>query len=67
MAEGPEFRRVAHKLAAVLVGKDIESVTFGLLQLRRFENALAGQVVTTVDTCGKPRKPKKNRETNTDP
>ena len=53
MPEGPEIRRAADKVAAVLVGKEIESVSFGLPQLRRFEKRLRGRTVTTVDTRGK--------------
>ena len=53
MPEGPEIRRAADKVAAVLVGKEAESVTFGLPQLRRFENHFRGHTVTAVDTRGK--------------
>lgn len=53
MPEGPEIRRAADKVARVLVGKTIEKVGFGLPHLRRFEDRLAGRVVTAVDTRGK--------------
>lgn len=53
MPEGPEIRREADKIAAVLVGHTIESVGFGIRRLRRFENMLAGHEVTAVDTRGK--------------
>lgn len=53
MPEGPEIRRAADKVAAVLVGREIESISFGLPQLRRFEKRLRGRTVTAVDTRGK--------------
>ena len=53
MPEGPEIRRAADKVAAVLVGKTIEQVSFGLPRLRRFEDRLQGRAVTAVDTRGK--------------
>ena len=53
MPEGPEIRLAADKVARVLVDKRIESVSFGQLQLRRFEKRLAGAIVTAVDTRGK--------------
>ena len=53
MPEGPEIRRAADKIAAVLVGKEAESVTFGLPRLRRFEKRFRGRTVTAVDTRGK--------------
>ena len=51
--EGPEIRRAADKVAAVLVGKQIEDVEFGLANLRRYEGQLSGRTVTAVDTRGK--------------
>lgn len=53
MPEGPEIRRAADKVAAVLVDKTIESIRFGLERLRPFEDRLGGQKVTAVDTRGK--------------
>ena len=53
MPEGPEIRRAADKVAAVLVDRKIESVSFGLPRLRRFERGLQGHTVTAVDTRGK--------------
>src|SRR5210317_2292932 len=53
MPEGPEIRRAADKVAAVLVGKETESVTFGLPRLQRFEERFRGHTVTAVDTRGK--------------
>jgi endonuclease-8 len=53
MPEGPEIRRAADQVAAVLVGREIESISFGLPQLQRFERRLLGRTVTAVDTRGK--------------
>lgn len=53
MPEGPEIRRAADKVAAILVDETIESVRFGLPQLRPFERRLAGRKVLAVDTRGK--------------
>ena len=53
MPEGPEIRLAADKVARVLVDRTIETVSFGLPRLRRFEKRLAGNVVTAVDTRGK--------------
>jgi endonuclease-8 len=53
MPEGPEIRRAADRVAAVLVGREIESIAFGLPRLRRFEKRLRGRTVTAVDTRGK--------------
>lgn len=53
MPEGPEIRRAADRVAAVIVDKTIESVTFGLDRLRRFENRFRGRTVTAVETRGK--------------
>lgn len=53
MPEGPEIRRAADKVAAVLVGKNIEEVAFGLERLKPFEKRLSGRTVTAVDTRGK--------------
>ena len=53
MPEGPEIRRAADKVAAVLVGKKIEKVGFGIAHLKPFEERLSGCTVTAVDTRGK--------------
>ena len=53
MPEGPEIRRAADKVAAVLVGKTVDKVSFGLPELRQFERRLSGRVVTAIDTRGK--------------
>ena len=53
MPEGPEIRRAADRIARVLVGETVESVSFGLPHLERFERRLSGRNVTAVDTRGK--------------
>ncbi|NIS90636.1 MAG: endonuclease VIII [Woeseiaceae bacterium] len=53
MPEGPEIRRAADKVAAVLVGEKIEKVEFGLEHLKPFESRMSGCTVTAVDTRGK--------------
>jgi endonuclease-8 len=53
MPEGPEIRLAADRVARVLVGKRVETVSFGLPPLRIFEKRLSGNIVTAVDTRGK--------------
>ena len=53
MPEGPEIRLAADRVARVLVGKAVVDVEFGLPDLKRFEDRLAGHTVTAVDTRGK--------------
>lgn len=53
MPEGPEIRRAADRIAAVLVGETIEEVRFAFPALRRFSPILRGQSVTEVETRGK--------------
>ncbi|MBT8078148.1 MAG: endonuclease VIII [Gammaproteobacteria bacterium] len=53
MPEGPEIRLAADKIARVLVGQKIETVGFGLPQLKQYEKRLAGNVVSDVTTRGK--------------
>lgn len=53
MPEGPEIRRAADRIEAVLAGRQIECVSFGLARLRRFEDELSGQRVERIDTRGK--------------
>ena len=53
MPEGPEIRRAADSIAAVLEGEVIESVKFGLPGLRRHSRKLSGQRVTGLETRGK--------------
>ncbi len=53
MPEGPEIRRAADRIAAVLEGETTEHVRFGLPRLKRFEKALSGRVIKRVSTRGK--------------
>ena len=53
MPEGPEIRRAADRLAAVLVDREIAEAWFGLPRLTRFAGLLTGARVTRIDTRGK--------------
>ena len=53
MPEGPEIRRAADRVGAVLVGNTVEKVAFSLPALQPYEERLAGRVVTAIDTRGK--------------
>ena len=53
MPEGPEIRRAADRIADVLVGRQIERVSFAFAELQPFEKQLRGSVVDAVDTRGK--------------
>ena len=53
MPEGPEIRRAADQVAAILCGNEIVDVELKVPALRRFERKLQGTTVTTVDTRGK--------------
>jgi endonuclease-8 len=53
MPEGPEIRLTADKVARVLVDNTVETVGFGLPQLKHFEKQLSGNIVTAVETRGK--------------
>lgn len=53
MPEGPEIRRAADRIAAVLVGQTLEEVWFDPPRLARYGPALTGRRVTAVDTRGK--------------
>ena len=53
MPEGPEIRRAADDLAAVLVDRPITGVFFKFPRLKRYQRRLQGEVVTAVDTHGK--------------
>ena len=53
MPEGPEIRRAADRIAAILEGETTEHVHFGLPRLKRFERRLSKQVVESVTTRGK--------------
>ncbi len=53
MPEGPEIRRAADRIAAVLEGEVAERVRFGLSKLKRHEKRLSGHLVESVSTRGK--------------
>ncbi|MEM9696847.1 MAG: DNA-formamidopyrimidine glycosylase family protein, partial [Myxococcota bacterium] len=53
MPEGPEIRRAADRIERVLVGRQAQSVVFGLPQLAPFIRRLEGRDVLAVDTVGK--------------
>jgi endonuclease-8 len=53
MPEGPEIRRAADKIAAVLEDQVIEQVYFGLPDLTQYDEQLSGQRVTWLETRGK--------------
>ncbi len=53
MPEGPEIRREADRIAAVLAGRRLASVHFGLPRLKRFGPTLTGCTVTAIETRGK--------------
>lgn len=53
MPEGPEIRRAADRIAAVLEGRSIDTVQFGLPHLQRYEALLCGHRVARVQTRGK--------------
>jgi endonuclease-8 len=53
MPEGPEIRIAADRIAKVLEGRVLESVTLTLPRLQRFESRLVGETVTSIDTRGK--------------
>ena len=53
MPEGPEIRRAADEVAAVLEGQVVETVRFGLPRLKRSEAPLRGHRVRAVETRGK--------------
>ncbi len=53
MPEGPEIRRAADELAAVLHDRTVTTVRFGLPRLRHFGRQLRHHTVTGVETRGK--------------
>lgn len=53
MPEGPEVRREADQIGAVLNGQILSEVEFGLSRLQRFAPALQGQRVDSVTSRGK--------------
>ena len=53
MPEGPEIRRAADRIARVLEGREVESISFGLPRLKRYGARLRGASVIEVETRGK--------------
>lgn len=53
MPEGPEIRRAADAVAAVLVGREIVEAESTMPQLRRLGSRVSGATVAAVDTRGK--------------
>ncbi len=53
MPEGPEIRRAADAIAAVLEGREAQVVRFGLPRLRRHASTLRGRRISAVETRGK--------------
>ena len=53
MPEGPEIRRAADKIEAVLKDKTVERIQFGLQPLKKFSRVLTGTKVLQLETRGK--------------
>jgi endonuclease-8 len=53
MPEGPEIRRAADKIEAVLKDRVAEQVAFGLPALKKYERSLSGGRVMSLETRGK--------------
>ena len=53
MPEGPEIRRAADKVEAVLKDKTVERIEFGLPPLKKFAEPLRGSNVLSLETRGK--------------
>lgn len=53
MPEGPEIRRAADRIAAVLEGHSVDTVQFGLPRLQGYAERLRGHRVARVETRGK--------------
>lgn len=53
MPEGPEIRRAADKVEAVLKDKTVQRIQFGLQPLKKFSKALTGTKVLQLETRGK--------------
>ncbi|NNF15466.1 MAG: endonuclease VIII [Gammaproteobacteria bacterium] len=53
MPEGPEMRRAADELAAILLRRKAQAVRFGLEPLRAYESILTGRRITEVACRGK--------------
>jgi endonuclease-8 len=53
MPEGPEIRRVADRLAAVVVGQPLTEVWFHFPELKRYQRELPGRRITAIAPHGK--------------
>ena len=53
MPEGPEIRRAADKVEAVIKDIPLEKVEFGLAQLKPYAKQLEGEKVLRMETRGK--------------
>ena len=53
MPEGPEIRRAADKIEAVLKDNTIQKVEFGLKPLKKYAKPLTGTKVLSLETRGK--------------
>ena len=53
MPEGPEIRRAADKVEAVIKDIPLEKVEFGLAQLKPYAKQLEGEKVLRIETRGK--------------
>ena len=53
MPEGPEIRRAADKIEAVLRERTVEKIEFGLKPLKKFSKPLTGSKVLSLETRGK--------------
>ena len=53
MPEGPEIRRAADKIEAVLKNKTVEKIEFGLQPLKKFAKPLKNSNVLSLETRGK--------------
>ena len=53
MPEGPEIRRAADQIAAVLENEVIEDLFLGLQRLKKFRQTLTGTRVRSIETRGK--------------
>jgi endonuclease-8 len=53
MPEGPEIRRAADKIEAVLRERTVEKIEFGLKPLKKFSKPLTGSKVLALETRGK--------------
>lgn len=53
MPEGPEIRRAADKLAAVMIGQPLTEVWFAFPQLKHYQADLIGACITAIEPRGK--------------